>query len=68
MNEVTLFETITLLAGLVGLWAKMQQELGKLKSRISLMESERDEFRSTLKELLATTQEIKILLARKGIE
>ena len=58
MNEVTLFEALTLIAGLVGLWAKMQQEVGKLKGRISQMEAERDEFRSTLKELLATTHRI----------
>ncbi len=67
MNEVTIFEAVTLIAGLVGIWAKMQQEVGKLKGRISLMESERDEFRSTLKELLNATQEIKIMLAKKGI-
>ena len=67
MNEVTLFEAVTLGVGLVGLYVKMQQEVGKLKARIHLIEAERDEFRATLKELLNTTQEIKIMLAKKGI-
>lgn len=67
MNEVTLFEAVTLVAGLVGLYVKMNQEVGKLKARLHQIESERDEFRSTLKELLNTTQEIKIMLAKKGI-
>jgi len=67
MNEVTLFEAVTLCVGLVGLYVKMQQEVGKLKARIHLIEAERDEFRATLKELLNTTQEIKIMLAKKGI-
>ena len=67
MNEVTLFEAVTLGVGLVGLYVKMQQEVGKLKARIHQIEAERDEFRATLKELLNTTQEIKIMLAKKGI-
>lgn len=68
MNEVTAFEAITLVAGLVGIYVKMTQEVGKLKSRISQVESERDEFRQTLKELVGMVQEIKILLAKKGID
>ena len=67
MNEVTMFEAVTLVAGLVGVYVKMQQEVGKLKGRLAQIEAERDEFRATLKELLNTTQEIKIMLAKKGI-
>ena len=62
-----MFEAVTLVAGLVGVYVKMQQEVGKLKGRLAQIEAERDEFRATLKELLNTTQEIKIMLAKKGI-
>ena len=67
MNEVTLFEIVTMATALVGIYVKMQQEVGKLKARIQVIESERDEFRATLKELLTAVQELKIMLAKKGI-
>ena len=67
MNEVTLFEVVTMATALVGIYVKMQQEVGKLKARIQVIESERDEFRATLKELLNAVQELKIMLAKKGI-
>ena len=68
MNEMLIMEAITLICGLIGIYVKIQNDLGKLKSRISFIEQERDEFRSTLKELLTAVQEIKIMLAKKGID
>ncbi len=68
MNEVTLFEAITLVGGLVGIYVKMTQEVGKLKGRMAVVEADRDEVRATLKELVAMVQEIKLLLAKKGID
>lgn len=63
-----IMEAITLICGLIGIYVKIQNDLGKLKSRISFIEQERDEFRATLKELLTAVQEIKIMLAKKGID
>jgi len=68
MNEAFIMEAITLIGGLIGIYVKIQNDLGKLKSRISFIEQERDEFRATLKELLTAVQEIKIMLAKKGID
>lgn len=68
MNEMLIMEAITLICGLIGIYVKIQNDLGKLKSRISFIEQERDEFRATLKELLTAVQEIKIMLAKKGID
>ena len=42
--------------------------MGKLKGRIVALEKTETEVKAMLVELLASVQEIKILLAKKGIE
>jgi len=67
MDTMTLFEIMTLAAALVGVYVKLTQEVGKLKSRIISLEKTEGEVKQMLNELLAAVQEIKILLAGQGI-
>lgn len=64
---MTLFEMLTLAAALVGVYVKLTQEVGKLKSRIISLEKTEGEVKTMLNELLTAVQEIKILLAGQGI-
>jgi len=67
MDTLTLFEILTLAAGLIGVYVKLTQELHKLKSRIISLEKTEGEVKQMLNELLTAVQEIKILLAGQGI-
>ena len=67
MDTLTLFEILTLAAGLIGVYVKLTQEMHKLKSRIISLEKTEGEVKQMLNELLAAVQEIKILLAGQGI-
>lgn len=69
MNDaLTIFEIVTLACALVGVYVRTSTDIGKLKSRIIALENEREEIRSTLKELVTMVQEIKVMMARKGID
>ena len=67
MDTLTLFEILTLAAGLIGVYVKLTQEMHKLKSRIISLEKTEGEVNPMLNELLTAVQEIKILLAGQGI-
>ena len=67
MDTMTLFEIMTLAAGLVGVYVKLTQEVHKLKSRIISLEKTETEVKNMLTDLLQAVQEIKILLAQQGI-
>jgi hypothetical protein len=67
MDTLTLFEILTLAAGLIGVYVKLTQELHKLKSRVISLEKTEGEVKTMLNELLVAVQEIKILLAGQGI-
>lgn len=61
-------EGITLLGGGVAAWVKMNNEVTVLKSRIINLEKREDDVQKTLDVLVEGINEIKLLLARKGIE
>ncbi len=68
MDSLTTFEILTLAASILGVYVKLTQEVGKLKSRVIALEKTETEVKAMLVELLASVQEIKILLAKKGID
>ncbi len=68
MDSLTTFEILTLAASILGVYVKLTQEVGKLKSRVVALEKTETEVKAMLVELLASVQEIKILLAKKGID
>lgn len=61
-------ETVTLLGGGVAAWVKINNEVTVLKSRIIRLEKREDDVQRTLNVLVEGINEIKLLLARKGIE
>tara|TARA_R110002020_G_scaffold46356_4_gene131957 strand:+ start:2825 stop:3040 length:216 start_codon:yes stop_codon:yes gene_type:complete len=65
---VSVYEGIVLLAALIGVYLKMNNEVSKLKNRVYTLEESRSEVTELLKQLQQDLQEIKILLARKQID
>lgn len=66
-DKITLFEVLTLAGGLIGVYVKLSNEVGKLKSRIIMLERQESEVKKILTELVTAVNEIKLLLAEKGI-
>ena len=56
-SAISLFEILTLAGALIGVYFKLQTEVGKLKGRIAMLEK-----------LVTAVDELKILLAQKGIK
>ena len=54
--------------GILGTWIRMTNDVTKIKSRIFALEKQEGEVKALLKELCIGMQEIKILLAEKGIK
>jgi len=55
-------------SGIVTTYVKMQSEIVKIKSRLHSLEKQETKVQQTLEVLLEGINEIKILLAKKGIE
>ncbi len=68
MDALTTFEILSLAGAIIGVYTKLTQEIGKLKGRVIALEKTETEVKAMLTELLASVQEIKLLLAKKGIE
>ena len=65
---IRVYEGGLLLAGLVGVYIRMNNEVSKLKNRVYTLEQSKNEVTDMLKELSEDIQEIKLLLARKQID
>jgi len=65
---ITLFEILTLSGALIGVYFKLQTEVGKLKGRIAMLEKQELQVMNMLEKLVISVDEIKILLAQKGIK
>ena len=68
MDALTTFEILSLAGAIIGVYTKLTGEIGKLKGRVVALEKTETEVKAMLTELLASVQEIKILLAKKGID
>lgn len=58
----------TAFTGILGTWIKMTNDVTKIKARIYSLEKQEGEVKSLLKELCEGMQDIKLLLAEKGIK
>lgn len=65
---VSVYEGIILLAALIGVYLKVNNEVCKLRNRVYTLEESRSEVTELLKQLQVDLQEIKLLLARKQID
>jgi len=68
MTEISLFELLTFAIMLVGVYVKLNADMQKIKSKVEQLEADSSEVRITLKELVAMMSDIKLLLARKGLD
>lgn len=68
VEMISIYEGIILAGALVGVYVKLQNELGKLKSRVHVLEQSKSEVTDMLKKLAEDIGEIKLLLARKQID
>ena len=64
-STITLFEILTIAAALVGIYFKMQTEVGKLKGRIAMLEKQELQIMAMLVKLVDAVDELKILVARQ---
>lgn len=70
MDQVTigmLIEFVVLLGGGIGAWTKLNQDVTVLKSRIINLEKKEQSTDKKLDALMEAIQEIKIILAKKGL-
>ncbi len=68
METISIYEGIILAGSLIGVYVKLHTEVGKLKSRVHVLEQSKDEVTDMLKKLSEDIAEIKLLLARKQID
>jgi septation ring formation regulator EzrA len=54
--------------GILATWVKMTNEVTKIKSRLYSLEKQETKVQETLDVLVSGINEIKLLLAKKGIE
>jgi hypothetical protein len=67
-DTITIFEILTLAGALIGVYFKMLTEVGKLKGRIAMLERQEATVMNMLEKLVVSVEEIKLLLAQKGIK
>ncbi len=66
-SAISIFEILSLAAALIGVYVKLSNEVGKLKSRVIMLERQEGEVKRMLTDLVASVNEIKLLLAEKGM-
>ena len=67
MNMETLITLVPSLMVGLGVWVNLNNEVAKLKGRVYRLESDQGELKAMLKECVEGIQELKILLAKKGM-
>jgi site-specific recombinase len=67
MNMEALISLVPSLMVALGVWVNLNSEVAKLKGRVYRLESDQGELKAMLKECVEGIQELKILLAKKGM-
>jgi len=66
MNSTEIIITILpSLLGMVAVWVNLNREIEKLKGRIIRVESDKDELKQMMKEVVAAVHKIELMLAEK---
>ena len=68
MDMDTLITLAPAVMALVGVWVSLNNEVAKLKSRVYRLETDQNELKTMLKECVEGIQELKILLAKQGMQ
>ena len=67
MDALTQFELLSIVAALIGMWVKFQNDYTSLKARVGVIEADNGELKQNIKQLLEDIQEIKLLLAKNKV-
>lgn len=67
MSAEILASLLPTAAGLVAVWVRMQNEIGKLKARLHYLEGDQDELKRLLQTVNEAVQEIKLILAKNQL-
>jgi len=66
MNSTEIITTILpSLLGIIAVWVNLNREIEKLKGRIIRVESDKDELKQMMKEVVAAVHKIELMLAEK---
>ena len=68
LENLTHFEFLTVAGALVCGWIKFQNDYGKLSARVRALETDNQEFKDDVKQLLKDIQELKLLLAKNQMQ
>tara|TARA_R110000782_G_scaffold192435_1_gene282097 strand:+ start:2007 stop:2216 length:210 start_codon:yes stop_codon:yes gene_type:complete len=63
----TLISLIPSLLAVVGVYVNLTRDVERLRGRVFSLESDRDEVKQLVKECIEGIQDLKVLLAKKGI-
>lgn len=66
--DISVYQLIMLVAGLVGVYVKLNIDMSKLSIRLDIHEKQTVVLQNSIDKLLKDVQEIKILLARNRID
>jgi len=67
MSIETFLNLLPSLLAAVGVWVSLNSEVAKLKGRVYRLEADQSKIEAMLKECVEGIQELKLLLAKKGI-
>jgi len=62
-----LLSLIPSLSAVIGVYVNLTREVEKLKGRVYSLESDRDETKALLKECVEGINDLKVLIAKKGL-
>ncbi len=68
MDTLTQFELLSIIAAIIGMWLKFQNDFTILKSRVTVLEADNGELKANIETLLKELQEIKLLLAKNQVQ
>lgn len=67
MNNDVFISLVPSLMAAIGVWVSLNGEVAKLKGRVYRLENDHNELKGMLRECVEGIQDLKILLAKKGL-
>jgi len=67
MNSDVFISLVPSLMAAIGVWVSLNAEVAKLKGRVYRLENDHNELKGMLRECVEGIQDLKILLAKKGL-
>lgn len=67
MNNEVFISLVPSLMAAIGVWVSLNGEVAKLKGRVYRLENDHNELKGMLRECVEGIQDLKILLAKKGL-